>query len=164
MITLEEHFIFRRKGGPLGGYNLDDWDTPSKYVSVFGCLAFALINDLQRLPLGIAGILAGAIGVAGAVVGMAEVRSIVPYPSTTDEPPTNASKHQVWYIGPIGILAGNPEFGGDLGFEVRVLFHQRQPTSTSFFTNLFSLFQLAAIFAGVSYPFLRWLEIRLVGR
>ncbi|KAJ4472412.1 permease for cytosine/purines, uracil, thiamine, allantoin-domain-containing protein [Lentinula lateritia] len=100
VITLEEHFIFRRKGGPLGGYNLDDWDTPSK------------------LPLGIAGILAGAIGVAGAVVGMAEV----------------------WYIGPIGILAGNPEFGGDLGFE------------------------LAAIFAGVSYPFLRWLEIRLVGR
>ncbi|KAJ4482010.1 permease for cytosine/purines uracil thiamine allantoin [Lentinula aciculospora] len=100
VITLEEHFIFRRKGGPLGGYNLDDWDSPSK------------------LPLGVAGILAGCCGVAGAVVGMAEV----------------------WYIGPIGVLAGNPEFGGDLGFE------------------------LAAIFAGVSYPLLRSLEIRLMGR
>lgn len=108
--------------------------------------------------------MAGAIGVAGAVVGMAEVRSKFLYLITTDEPPTNASKYQVWYIGPIGMLAGNPEFGGDLGFEVRVLFYERQPTSTSFFTNLFSLFQLAAIFAGVSYPFLRWLEIRLMGR
>jgi purine-cytosine permease-like protein len=100
VITLEEHFIFRRKGGVLGGYNLDDWDSPSK------------------LPLGVAGIVAGCCGIAGAVVGMAEV----------------------WYIGPIGLHAGNPEFGGDLGFE------------------------LAAAFAGISYPLLRWLEIRLVGR
>ncbi|KAJ3993220.1 purine-cytosine permease [Lentinula boryana] len=101
IITLEEHFIFRRKSGILGGYNLDDWDSPSK-----------------RLPVGFAGILAGACGVAGAVVGMAEV----------------------WYIGPVGLLAGNPEFGGDLGFE------------------------LAGAFAGVTYPLLRWLEIRLMGR
>ncbi|KAE9390865.1 hypothetical protein BT96DRAFT_1024350 [Gymnopus androsaceus JB14] len=100
VITLEEHFIFRRKDGILGGYNLDDWDSPSK------------------LPLGVAGILAGCCGVAGAVVGMAEV----------------------WYIGPLGLLAGNPLFGGDLGFE------------------------LAAAFAAVSYPPLRWLEIRLTGR
>ncbi|KAJ3773825.1 permease for cytosine/purines, uracil, thiamine, allantoin-domain-containing protein [Lentinula raphanica] len=100
VITLEEHFIFRKSSGLLGGYNLDDWDSPSK------------------LPLGVAGILAGACGVAGAVVGMAEV----------------------WYIGPIGIFAGNPEFGGDLGFE------------------------LAGAFAGVTYPVLRWLEIRWVGR
>ena len=40
-----------------GGYNLDDWDSPG------------------RLPLGVAGILAGCFGVAGAVVGMAEVTS-----------------------------------------------------------------------------------------
>ncbi|KAJ6508498.1 permease for cytosine/purines, uracil, thiamine, allantoin-domain-containing protein [Mycena sanguinolenta] len=81
IIVIEEHFIFRRPGGRLGGYNLDDWDTPS------------------RLPLGIAGILAGCFGVAGAVVGMAEV----------------------WYIGPIGVKAG-ADFGADLGFELAAAF------------------------------------------
>lgn len=81
VIAAEEHFIFRRPGGPLGGYNLDDWDTPS------------------RLPLGIAGVLAGCFGVAGAVVGMAEV----------------------WYIGPLGAKAG-AEFGADLGFELAAAF------------------------------------------
>jgi NCS1 nucleoside transporter family len=55
VIVLEEHFIFRRKSGALGGYNLDDWDSPS------------------RLPLGIAGVLAACFGAAGAVVGMSEV-------------------------------------------------------------------------------------------
>ncbi|KAG0691788.1 permease for cytosine/purines, uracil, thiamine, allantoin-domain-containing protein [Suillus ampliporus] len=55
VIVAEEHFIFRRKNGPLGGYNLDDYDTPSK------------------LPLGVAGILAWCFGVTGAVVGMSEV-------------------------------------------------------------------------------------------
>lgn len=72
VIVAEEHFLFRRPGGRLGGYNLDDWDSPSK------------------LPLGIAGILAGCCGIAGAVVGM----------------------NEVWYIGPIGAKTG------DLGFEV----------------------------------------------
>ena len=48
------------------------------------------------MPLGVAGILAGCCGVAGAVVGMSEV----------------------WYTGPLGKLAG-AEFGADLGFEVR---------------------------------------------
>lgn len=54
MIIAEEHFIFRRKNGPLGGYNLDDYDTPSK------------------LPVGAAGILAGCFGVAGAIIGMSQ--------------------------------------------------------------------------------------------
>lgn len=45
--------------------------------------------------MGAAGIIAGCCGVAGAVVGMA----------------------QVWYIGPIASKLG--PFGGDLGFEVR---------------------------------------------
>ncbi|KAF7326441.1 Cytosine-purine permease [Mycena sanguinolenta] len=99
VIVAEEHFLFRRPGGPLGGYNLDDWDKPS------------------RLPLGIAGVLAGCFGVVGAVVGMAEV----------------------WYIGPLGVKAG-AAFGADLGFE------------------------LAAAFAGVTYPVFRWLEIRYTGR
>ncbi|KAJ7643966.1 purine-cytosine permease [Roridomyces roridus] len=81
VIVAEEHFIFRRKGGPLGGYNLEDWDSPT------------------RLPLGVAGVLAGCFGVAGAVLGMAEV----------------------WYIGPIGVAAGT-EFGADLGFELAAAF------------------------------------------
>ncbi|KAG6333319.1 hypothetical protein ID866_5767 [Astraeus odoratus] len=55
VIVAEEHFIFRRPGGKLGGYNLADWDNPSK------------------LPVGFAGILAGCFGVVGAVVGMAQV-------------------------------------------------------------------------------------------
>jgi len=99
VIVAEEHCFFRRPGGKLGGYNLDDWDSPSK------------------LPMGFAGILAACFGVAGAVVGMS----------------------QVWYIGPLGKIAG-AEFGADLGFE------------------------LAAAFAAVTYPPLRWLEIRLTGR
>ncbi|KAF8974249.1 permease for cytosine/purines, uracil, thiamine, allantoin-domain-containing protein [Flammula alnicola] len=81
VVVLEEHFIFRRKGGRLGGYNLDDWDSPS------------------RLPMGIAGVLAGCFGVAGAVVGMAEV----------------------WYTGPLAKKAG-AEFGADLGFELGAAF------------------------------------------
>jgi purine-cytosine permease-like protein len=32
VIVAEEHFLFRRPGGVLGGYNLGDWDRPSKYV------------------------------------------------------------------------------------------------------------------------------------
>ncbi|KAG8876572.1 hypothetical protein FRB98_007241 [Tulasnella sp. 332] len=80
VIVAEEHFIFRRPNGQLGGYNLDDYDSPS------------------RLPIGIAGIAAGCIGVAGAVVGMDEV----------------------WYIGPIGGKIG--DFGGDLGFELAAIF------------------------------------------
>ena len=34
VIVAEEHFFFRREGGRLGGYNLADWDNPSKYVSL----------------------------------------------------------------------------------------------------------------------------------
>jgi len=30
VIVMEEHFIFRRKGGTLGGYELNDWDSPSR--------------------------------------------------------------------------------------------------------------------------------------
>ncbi|OBZ68501.1 Coatomer subunit beta [Grifola frondosa] len=119
VIVAEEHYIFRRKGGVLGGYNLNDWDSPS------------------RLPLGFAGVLAGCFGVAGAVVGMSEVRISCLMTSLKH------SKHnaipQVWYTGPLGLKAG-AEFGADLGFE------------------------LAAGFAAVVYPPLRWLEIHYTGR
>ncbi|KAG2116200.1 permease for cytosine/purines, uracil, thiamine, allantoin-domain-containing protein [Suillus cothurnatus] len=90
VIVAEEHFIFRRKNGPLGGYDLDAYDMPSK------------------LPLGIAGILSMCFGIAGAVVGMSE-------------------------------MAG-AAYGADLGFE------------------------LAAAFSAVTYPLLRALEIKLIGR
>ncbi|KAI8066400.1 permease for cytosine/purines, uracil, thiamine, allantoin-domain-containing protein [Gongronella butleri] len=95
VIVAEEHFIFRRNDG----YNLDDYATPSK------------------LPKGYAAIFAGCCGVAGAVVGMA----------------------QVYYTGPIAKLIGD-EFGADLGFE------------------------LAAGFAAITYPPLRYLEKKHYGR
>ncbi|PBK84182.1 cytosine-purine permease [Armillaria gallica] len=72
--VLEEHYIFRRRTGALGGYNLDDWDTPGK------------------LPVGIAGILAGCFGALGAIIGMSEV----------------------WYTGPIGRMTGNADVGCEL--------------------------------------------------
>lgn len=77
VIIAEEHFIFRRKNGPLGGYNLDDYDTPSK------------------LPVGVAGILAGCFGVAGAVIGMS----------------------QPVYTGPLGGMVG-----AEIGFELAAAF------------------------------------------
>lgn len=63
---------------------------------------------------------------------------------------------EVWYTGPLGKAAGDL-YGADLGFEV---------SSTSFALYYILIFgcQLAAAFAAVAYPPLRWLEIRLTGR
>lgn len=47
---------------------------------------------------------------------------------------------QLWYIGPLGVLIGDPEYGGDIGFE------------------------LSGAFAALSYPVLRFLELKYVGR
>ena len=47
---------------------------------------------------------------------------------------------QVWFIGPIGRLIGAPGYGGDIGFE------------------------LAFLFAGVSYLGFRFIEKRQFGR
>ncbi|KAL8283260.1 hypothetical protein RQP46_006038 [Phenoliferia psychrophenolica] len=47
---------------------------------------------------------------------------------------------QVWYVGKIGSLIGPPPFGGDIGFE------------------------LSGAFAAVTYPILRMLEKKYVGR
>ncbi|KAG2181940.1 hypothetical protein INT43_006865 [Umbelopsis isabellina] len=79
VVVAEEHFLFRRPS--QGGYNLEDYATPSK------------------LPPGYAGIFAGACGIVGAVVGMA----------------------QVYYTGPIAKLIGDAA-GGDLGFELAGIF------------------------------------------
>jgi len=80
MITFIEHKVFRRPNGPLGGYDLTAYDSPS------------------RLPPGFAGVIAGAFGIAGAIVGMA----------------------QVYYTGPIGGKVG--AFGADMGFELAAAF------------------------------------------
>ncbi|KAJ3859964.1 permease for cytosine/purines, uracil, thiamine, allantoin-domain-containing protein [Lentinula novae-zelandiae] len=69
-------------------------------------------SDWRKLPLGVASFVALACGVAGAVLGMA----------------------QTWYIGVIGGMIGDPEFGGDIGFE------------------------LAFAFSAITYPPLRWIE------
>jgi len=60
VIVLEEHIIFRRPSGMLGGYNMAAYDTP------------------KLLPIGIAAIFASCCSVAGAVVGMAQVWYIGP--------------------------------------------------------------------------------------
>ncbi|KAL5485186.1 hypothetical protein ACEPAI_7828 [Sanghuangporus weigelae] len=59
-IVAAEHFVFRRKGGSLGGYDLEAYD------------------DWTRLPLGIAGITATCFGIAGAALGMAQTWYVSP--------------------------------------------------------------------------------------
>ena len=78
----------------MGGYNLEVYDDISRFMVLFILSFLPLLNAAQRLPVGAAGIFAGCCGVAGAVVGMA----------------------QVWYVGPIAAKLG--PFGADLGFEV----------------------------------------------
>lgn len=72
VILLEEHFLFRTQGSPLGGYNLDHWDSPSKCVFL-EAIGFETNYASFRLPFGIAAIVAGLLGAAGAVVGMSQV-------------------------------------------------------------------------------------------
>ncbi|KAF8513337.1 permease for cytosine/purines, uracil, thiamine, allantoin-domain-containing protein [Hysterangium stoloniferum] len=98
VIVFEEHIIFRRPNGPLGGYDVRVYDSP------------------KLLPVGLAAIFASCCGIAGAIVAMA----------------------QVWYIGPVAATLG--PFGGDMGFE------------------------FAMIFSGITYPPLRYLEIKRWGR
>ncbi|MCJ1229660.1 hypothetical protein MMC12_006329 [Toensbergia leucococca] len=86
-ITVEEHLLFRRPrrrrasggdsgGGSGGGSGSYDWTA---------------WNRQERLPVGIAALVAFGVGWAGAVLCMA----------------------QVWYVGPIARLVG--EYGADMG-------------------------------------------------
>ncbi|KAI1827143.1 purine-cytosine permease [Xylaria intraflava] len=77
-ISFTEHFVFRRG---FKNYLPEDYASP------------------KRLPPGYAAIVAFCIGIAGAVLGMA----------------------QPWFTGPIGKLCG-AEFGGDVGFELAFCF------------------------------------------
>ena len=86
--------------------------------------------------MGFAGITAGCFGVAGTVVGMAEV----------------------WYTGPLAVKAGGM-FGTDLGFEVCHQNFCRIIQRADIFPQ-----QLAAAFAAVTFLPLRWLEIKFTGR
>ena len=89
--TLDRHrcggaFLISAERGRLGGYNLADWDNPSKYVprgsrnDILVCShvtlhSYALNSPFstRRLPIGIAAMLANRFGIAGAVVGMSQV-------------------------------------------------------------------------------------------
>jgi NCS1 nucleoside transporter family len=88
------------------------------YKRGFGGYDMGIYMDASKLPPGIAALAAFACGVAGVVIGMA----------------------QVWWVGPIAKLCGDPEFGGDIGFE------------------------LAFGFSSVSYFIFRRLEIKYFGR
>ncbi|KAI0007782.1 purine-cytosine permease [Xylariaceae sp. FL0662B] len=77
-VALAEHFVFRRG---FRGYR------PEHYA------------DPDRLPPGLAAVAAFAVGVAGAVLGMA----------------------QAWFTGPVGRLCGGA-LGGDVGFELAFAF------------------------------------------
>ena len=73
-ISLCDHFIFKRG---MSGYKPEDYDSP------------------EKLPPGIAAMLAFGFGVAGMVTGMS----------------------QEWYTGPIALHAGKGPSGGDVGPE-----------------------------------------------
>lgn len=78
-ISLSEHFVYKRG---LGNYH------PEHYL------------DRNKLPPGIAAVIAFCFGIMGAVLGMS----------------------QTWFTGPIAILCGAPPFGGDVGFELAFAF------------------------------------------
>lgn len=78
-VSLTEHFVFRRAS--FDRYHPEHYCEP------------------KRLPPGFAAIAAFCVGVAGAVLGMA----------------------QEWFTGPIGKLCG-ADFGGDVGFELAFAF------------------------------------------
>jgi purine-cytosine permease-like protein len=83
VILSTEHYLFRGGWRGYQGYDLEAWNTPS------------------RMPVGFAGGLAFAAGIAGCVVGMSET----------------------WYVGKLAAMIGDPESGGgDIGNELAFLF------------------------------------------
>lgn len=74
-VALTEHFVFRRG---VRGYDVQDWD------------------DKNRLPPGIAAVLAFVCGIVGMILGMS----------------------QTWWVGPVA----KHIHGGDLGFELGFVF------------------------------------------
>jgi purine-cytosine permease-like protein len=80
VILFTEHYWFRNGWYGFQNYDLESWNTASK------------------MPIGIAGFLAFAAGISGAVVGMDET----------------------WYIGPIARKIG--DYGGDVGNELALVF------------------------------------------
>jgi purine-cytosine permease-like protein len=78
-VALTEHFMFRRG---FSGYHPEDYD------------------QRDKLPPGIAALLAFCCGIVGMVTGMS----------------------QTWYVGPIAKTAGSTSRGGDVGFELGFAF------------------------------------------
>ncbi len=83
IILILEHFVFRH-----GKYNVDDWNTPSK------------------LPIGWAALVSMGIGLAGVVLGAAQVVTL--------------NGKEIPVVGPIAHLV-NPPFGMDVGFELGLI-------------------------------------------
>lgn len=84
-ISLTDHFVFKRG---MSGYIPENYDHP------------------EKLPPGIAAVLAFCCGIAGMVTGMS----------------------QTWFVGPIALHAGEAPYGGDVGFELGFAF-----AATSYF-------------------------------
>lgn len=83
VILFVEHYFYR--GGlkhGFQGYDLEAW------------------NDPKHLPVGYAGGLAFAAGIAGCVLGMSET----------------------WYVGVLARKIGDPAYGGDIGNELALIF------------------------------------------
>lgn len=78
-IALTDHFLIRRG---FSGYQPAHYDQPNK------------------LPPGIAAVMAFCFGIVGMVTGMS----------------------QVWWVGPIALHAGEAPYGGDVGFELGFAF------------------------------------------
>jgi NCS1 nucleoside transporter family len=81
------------------------WVTPYALIVFMEHLLFArgrynldTWNDKRGLPLGLAAFTAWACALVMAVMGMS----------------------QVWYVGPLAILAGGPPYGADIGIELSV--------------------------------------------
>lgn len=82
VILFTEHYLFRAGHKGYQGYDLEAWNTPS------------------LMPVGYAGGLAFAAGIAGCVLGMSET----------------------WYVGVLAKKIGDPAFGGDIGNELAFVF------------------------------------------
>lgn len=116
-ITLEEQFIFRwRRGGGDRGFVWSVW------------------NQREKLPIGVAALVAFLVGWAGAILCMA----------------------QIWYIGPIARRVG--EDGGDVSTQY-LDFRKALLTINIQMGNY-----IGFAWAALVFPPLRWLELRKFGR
>ncbi|KAL8708348.1 MAG: hypothetical protein Q9220_006728 [cf. Caloplaca sp. 1 TL-2023] len=136
-ITLEEQLFFRSRTR----FKIASGDDNSRQRWARG-YDWTVWNEPEKLPHGIAALVAFLVGWAGAILCMA----------------------QVWYIGPIAKLVG--EYGADV--RLNDFFEKLDACFYQPLNDLLTFLQMGN-FVGVSwavlvYPPLRWLEIRRFGR